>query len=313
MKPRPNFGTALYCLAGVIVLGLAFVCVRPSASASESSKERLRAKIAPREVTEKLRHELQQLKQSPNPKRADEVSHQMMLAGYSLASKKDFGAAREAFQTIDREYGGTNSADPDYGTIPDQAKYQAIVCLVAEGKAAEAKKEFRQFLKDRPTSHLAVQAFRRLVRLNKGVEDPNDIALYENAIKAQEAATKRAIAECGPLVVQRFLSEFQQEDIALPDLIKLCKQGEEGTTMLNLAHAFVSHKVGALGRQVNAPDFRHTPQPFVWLMDDHYVLVERISGDEVTSWDPLLHGPRKTKAPASDDTKFQASILVLNP
>ena len=299
-------------LAGIVAFSVLYTGGSPSRTPLTKT-EKASIQASPKQSVEELTRELKQIKSTKNPEQADQASRRMMTVGYALAEKKNFKVAREAFLAIDREYSGTGSRNADYGTIPDQAKYQAIVCLVADGKEEEARKEFRSFLKERPTSHLAALAFRRLVRLNGGVEDPNDIKLYESALSLQEAATKKAIASCGPKVISYYLSHYTHQNATPTEVARLARQTEEGTSMLDMMRALLTYKVSAEGRELNAPDFLRQAPPFIWLQEDHFVLVEKLNRTEITTWDPMLDGPRVTKSPTIDDAKFRAPVLLLNP
>lgn len=316
MQIRKETATALYCAAGLALIGSAFLLgphARTSSTGNLSVSEVKAVQAAPKRAVESITSELKQLKGAANPAEADKASRRMMTVGYALAAKMDFAVAREAFLAVDQEYSGAGSRNPDFGSIPDQAKYQAIVCLVAEGKKDEAKKEFREFLRERPTSNLATMAFRRLVRLNGGAEDPSDVSLYERAISLQEAATKKAIASCGPKVIRYYLANYADQNPPLADVARLARQTEEGTSMLDMVRALLTYKVGAEGRELNAPDFLRQNTPFIWLQGDHFVLVEKLDHLEITAWDPMLDGPKVTKSPSADDAAFRAPILILNP
>lgn len=303
---------AALVFAGVI--GLAFRWSSRTPQTTTLSKEEVRTvQENPKAAVRDAGADLETAKSKRSPNEADVVARRVMSTGYAMAQKRDFKSARQAFLAVDREYSGVGSRDPDYGTIPDQAKYQSIVCLVADGKKEEAKKEFRAFLRERPTSNLAALAFRRLVRLNGGVEDPNDIALYEHALNLQAAATKRAIASCGPKVLQHYLATYQHVSPPYAEIVSVARQTEEGTSMLDMIRALVRYKVSADARELNSTDFLREPAPFIWLKDDHYVLVEKIGRTEITLWDPMQDGSHTQKPPAEDDAEFRAPILILNP
>lgn len=311
----PAWATQLAGVAVVSGIVASALLWRPTANAVDSlpSQEALEAVASnPKGALPQLRKEIESAKVESNVKKSDVVAAKAMRSAHAMAKAKDFGTARQAFLLVDKGYSGSGALNPDYGSVPDQARYQAIVCLVAEGKKSEAQKEFREFLKSRPTSHMAVQAFRRLVRLNGGVEDPKDIELYEKALHQQEVATKSAIAACGPKVVQRYLSEFRGKYTPFADIQAACRQTEEGTTMLDMVRALTQYKVGGEGMQLNAPDFRRQPIPFIWLMDDHFVLVEKRNHTTLHAWDPMLNGPRDVKLPTETDSTFQASVIIFH-
>ncbi|MBL8060467.1 MAG: hypothetical protein JNK63_07105 [Chthonomonas sp.] len=302
-------------LALLAIAGLSFLVTsgpRQSASVLTQADKKLIAS-KPAEMVDQLEADLDRMRNVEDPKSGDLIARKAMEAGYALGKSKNYSAARKVFQAVDQKYSGKGAKHQDYGSVPDQAKYQSIVCLVAEGKEEEAKKEFRAFIKERPTSHLAVQAFRRLTRLKAGENDPNDIALYESAIAKQEEATKLAIAACGPKVIQYYLASKLGKKTSLKDIAKSVGQDESGTTMLNLMKGLVAHGVAAEGKDLNAPDFRALKPPYIWLAEGHYVLAEEVSDAAVTVWDPLLNGPRQFALPKEDDAEFRAMTLILYP
>ncbi len=282
---------------------------KPERPFSLSNEELASAQAQPAPMIAELKREIA----SAKPAESDIASRKMMEVGHALAKKKNFADARQAFQVIDANYKGTGSKHPDYGSIPDQAKYQSIVCLVAEGKTEEARKEFRAFIKERPESSLMALAFRRLVRLNGGVEDPSDIALYETSLRKQEEATRKAVAACGPKVIERYLQFHLNRPTQGLELVKMARQTEEGTSMLDMVRALTQLKIGSESLEVNAADFVRQRVPFVWLKADHYVLVEKVNRDEILTYDPLLGGTRTEKSPAPDSAEFRAPILLLSP
>ena len=72
----------------------------------------------------------------------------------------------------------------DFGGVPDQAAYQAAVCLVGDGKPKEAEAEFVRFLRERPLSPLCHAAYGRLKRLLRGS--------FESALESQLGAEREA-------------------------------------------------------------------------------------------------------------------------
>ncbi|MEI7986677.1 MAG: hypothetical protein WCI55_13710, partial [Armatimonadota bacterium] len=74
------------------------------------------------------------------------VTRARMTTAYESAKKRDFTTARAEFIEASYKHKGTDAMDPGFGTLSDQAAYQAIVCLDADGKKEEAIKEFRKFM-----------------------------------------------------------------------------------------------------------------------------------------------------------------------
>lgn len=105
-----------------------------------------------------------------DPELQDEVGAARIRLGHLVAETEGFAAARTYFAEAEREYAGTGSTGADFGGIPDQAAYQAAVCLQAEGKTEEAVEALSRFLRKHSESPLVHAAYRRLARLDPARE-----------------------------------------------------------------------------------------------------------------------------------------------
>ena len=134
---------------------------------------------------------------SKDKKAQDEVGAARMHLGYVVAKTEGYAKAREVFLAAAKSYKGSGAMDPEYGRPDDQAAYQAAVCLVAEGKKGQARKEFEQLIKERPKSPVIYQAFRRMQRrgLNRaegGSLTPAQASLcFRRARRAASRARRR--------------------------------------------------------------------------------------------------------------------------
>jgi TolA-binding protein len=116
-----------------------------------------------------LRAFVEKNKASTDPVIQDRVGAYKIRLAYKDAERGDFNQARSALLETAKTYKGTGVMSSDFGGVPDQAAYQAAVCLVAEGKKGEAEAEFLKFMKERPLSPLVTAAYRRICRLRGGI------------------------------------------------------------------------------------------------------------------------------------------------
>ena len=255
-----------------------------------------------------------------DPAIQDEVGNAEIRLGYLAAQGGDFASGRLQFQRA-AKIKGTGISDADFGSVPDQAAYQSIVCLVAEHKEIQARDQFRAFIKDRPLSPLVHAAFRRLKRLNKNHIDPGDEALLQSAINKQEAHIRFETSVCGPKTLEYLLErglirpksmtatgEFDYKRIA-----KLCKSTDRGTSMQGLRDGLKSLGIPSYGAQVNRRDFAQLTVPAIYLVGDHYLALLSISRERATAYDSRVGATTEIRLPPLNDTSFVATILAFQP
>lgn len=214
----------------------------------------------------------------------DDVAAARIRLGYLAAERKDYEAARSTFLDTAREYGGKGEIGEDFGSLADQARYQAIVCLVAQGKVRDARREFRAFLKDHPLSLLCQAAHRRLARLNGGASDPGDDRLLDDAVRLQSAFVKRETALCGPKVLAMLLKEETGKPIDFHHVARQAGADEHGASMDGLRRAARSHGLELYGYLLSGRDVQRLERPAILLQGDHYVLLRSArSGNAVVA------------------------------
>lgn len=237
------------------------------------------------------------------------VTRARMTDAYNLAKKKDYTAARTEFVEASYMHKGTDAMSPDYGTLPDQAAYQAIVCLDAEGKRDEARKEYRKFMEERKLSPLIHACFRRLERLNgKPLEE--DQALLESGIAAQEDRIKFETSVCGPKCLEKVLPILGAQAVSYKELAKLCGTTEKGTTMEGLKKGAEKLGLKPVGLELNNQDFLNMKKPFIWIQADHYLAVLEIKNNRVHIYDPRFNIDDWRDLPKEDDPSFRAQVLA---
>lgn len=237
------------------------------------------------------------------------VTRARMAEAFSAANQKDYSSARAEFLEAVYKYRGTDAMSPDFGTLPDQAAYQAIVCLEAEGKREEAKAEYRSFMRDRKLSPLASACFRRLERIN-GKNLPEDEGLMQQAIEAQEARIRFETSVCGPKCLEKVLPYLGRKTTPYVDLAKICGTTDQGTTLDNLKAGCEKLGLETVAIELNAADFNHLTKPFVWLQADHYVAVLERADGKAHVYDPRFNSERWLTLPKESDASFRAPGLA---
>lgn len=231
------------------------------------------------------------------------------LRAFAMARRQEYKQARELFE--DLEEGA--SALPDKGAVPQKigmpaeptmqevGAFQKTVCLSAMGKTAEAEAEYRQFLKQYPTSVLIHGAMKRVARMHGGDVPPQTEKLYSAAVAVRQKQEQKRLRDqslCGPQV----LAELLKRQGKRADVGKLAQQmqtNHEGTSLLAMQKAAAQHGFTAQGVQLKNEVFPKQKLPLVALVQPgHYVLVEQCTAGGVTVWEPPAtrtgQGERKT-------------------
>jgi hypothetical protein len=239
-----------------------------------------------------------------------EVTRTRMKLAYAAASTNDYKEARQEFIQTAALHKGTEAMHPEFGTLTDQAKYQAMVCLEASGDKEGAKKEYRKFMEENPTSPLIHACFRRLERLSGGTALAEDQQRLQNGISEQERRIRFETSVCGPKCLERLLKDTKEAK-DYKALAKLCKTSDDGTTMEGLKEGAEACGLKPVGLELNAKDFALLTKPAIWLQMDHYVAVLKIEGGKMLTYDPRFKLEEWKGLPKADDTKFRAVVLAL--
>lgn len=262
---------------------------------------------------QKLTAVIESGKANPDPQVQDQVASAGMTLGYLHARRGDYVKARETFISVSENYAGTDALDPDFGKLDDQAAYQAIVCLQAEGKIKEATAAYIAYIETRPLSPLVHAIYKRLTKDEKDQGKRDEYQrLLQTAITKQEAHARAEIAACGPRVI---LELFRRDGTALPSIESLTKQcgtNDKGTTLEGMVKALTAHGYSAEGHLLNRVDFAKTALPAIWLAKEHYLLLTKVEAGHATAYDPMTKTERKFRLPAIDDAEFTATVLTLS-
>jgi hypothetical protein len=277
-------------------------------------------KSAPKPVAEKppvtpldapsLKKFVKENAQKKDPKMQERVGQARLHLAYNEAKTGDFKAARAVFKETVRQYKGTGAMRADFGGVPDQAAYQAAVCLVADGKAKEAEAEFVRFIKERPLSPLVHAAHGRLVRLNGGESKREWDETLQSAVTAQERHIRFETSVCGPKAIERWLPLLGKPKRGYKELAKLCGTTDAGTSLEGMRKGLRACGVETYGVEVNRADFNVLPVPFLLLEGDHYVLVTKVEPFRATVYDPRYNAEQRRNLPKLDAPDFSATVLT---
>ena len=243
----------------------------------------------------------------------DRVGEARIRLGYEAAKRKNWDGARATFQLAEREYKGTGAMSSDFGGVPDQAAYQAAVCLVPEGKKAEAEAEFVRFLKDRPLSPLTHAAFKRLERLNGGKPKPEWEALLQSDITQEEARIRFETSVCGPKTIAYLLPLLGKPAKDYKAIAKLCGTADSGTTVVGMRKGLSALGIPSLAYKLNRRDLAKAPLPAILLDQGHYVALTKVDGEQETVFDTRFGSETVIKLPPIDDPDFSVTAILFTP
>jgi hypothetical protein len=238
--------------------------------------------------------------------------------------KAAYEAARVTFLAAANGPKGTGAMDPNYGTVTDQAAYQAAVCLAAENKPEAAKAEFIAFLRNRKLSPLCKACYRRLGRLNGGKPNTADDALMQAATDAQDKETKFELSVCGPKAIEALLGGRASSPAHLANLptsliaqppnyktiAKLCGTTNNGTTIEGMRKGLRSLGIMSYGVQLNAADFTKLKTPAILLCVGHYFLITKIAKGRFELYDPTTKRTVTADLPAPEEATFAANVIT---
>jgi len=243
----------------------------------------------------------------------DEVTAARMTMGYAAANRGDMEAAREHFLQAEEQHAGTDGSSPGFGTLPDQAAYQAIVALQAGGKTNEAVKEYERYLTDRPSSPLIHAVHRRLKMLVPEDEMPKYDGMLQAAITQREQQQRADLAKCGPKAIVYLLKTLNMPATKEDEISKACGTDLTGTNMTGMVAGLKSVGLQGKGMLLNWDDFRKESKPLVWLYSSHYVVVLQVErGGSATIYDPLYGTQRQIAVPDARSGAFEARCILID-
>ena len=276
--------TTALLIATAVAVGGGWLLVQRGAAASEpepsaralgdrhySAGDLIAAKSSYETFVAEFRHD-------PDPGVQDEVAIARLRLGYVAAKDKDFEEARRVLLEASEEYRG-NGHSSDYGTLPEQARYQAAVCLAAQGNTVSAEKAFVEFITDNGMSPLAHAAFRRLQRLNGGTAKPEHEALIQKAVTERESHIRRQKSLCGPKSIKQVLKLLKRPDVDLEVLARQCSMDDtKGTTMAGMIAGLGANGLSGTGIKLAYRDLGAEKLPLIWLDNSHYLVIIEAHG-----------------------------------
>ena len=304
-----------YALLAAVVTAVALgtvLATRPGAASAKSELELARIAALSGKTVEAKARLSEIIASDAGPRTRPIANRARMELGYLEAKQGDFVRAREVFAAVPKPL-PSERPSPEFGTAYDQATYQAIVCLVAEGKQEEARKQFRNFLKERPQSPLIVAVFRRLTMLSGGEPSPEDIQLFEQAQKLQDQFVRREMALCGPKALAHFLELSLAGEQDFRAIAREVGTDDQGTTVNAMVKALIQRGCTAEARELNAPDFRKVSPPAIWFKGDHFVVIESFQAGRAKVYDPMDGKTTAVPLPDGLDGQFRAILILAGP
>jgi predicted double-glycine peptidase len=223
-----------------------------------------------------------------------------LISAYAAARRQEFKLAEERFVQANE----LASYLPDHGAAPfhfgepepslqEEAAYQEVVCVSAQGHKELAESGYEQFMRDYPQSILIHGALKRIARFHGGDVPKHSEAIWKQAMALQVQARKqqmRAQAMCAPECLAHLLSQRGQK----ADVERLAREmqtDESGTSLSALAKSAAHHGYRPHGLRLTQRGLAEQPLPAVALIHGgHFVVVEHLSPESVTVWDPGANG-----------------------
>jgi len=300
---------------GLLALGLVFAPRRqaPVTQQQVARKESLKADgvYGTPQAQKSYEDFVSKWQASPDKNIQDEVGEARMHLAYMAAKKKDFTKARQMFLQTASSYKGTGAAGSDFGGIPDQAAYQAAVCLSADGKKDEARTAFVGFMKQYELSPLVHAARRRLNMLGGEAYKGEYDALLNQAIAAQEKHIRFELSVCGPKALAYVLSKLGKGDLDYKQLAKECKTNNDGSSMEDLKLVLRNHGVSAYGYVLNRSDLVRLSPGSILSVANHYIVFDHVAEPFLYAYDPTTNSVQKQLLPKKGDSQFSLPVLSL--
>lgn len=222
------------------------------------------------------------------------------VLAYSAARRKDLPLARARFAALETEAAQL----PDKGKVPapigeapstltEEAAFQHAVCTGALGDPKAAEAEYVAFMRAFPDSPLVGAAVKRIARMHGGDVPKADEAVWltaQQVAQRHQSAREREASLCGPACLAELLRR-RGETADVHGLATEMGTGERGTTLAGLADAAQKHGFRPQGLALTQKGLGEQRLPVIALVTPgHYVLVESVSAQSVTVWDPDARG-----------------------
>ncbi|MFI5385908.1 MAG: cysteine peptidase family C39 domain-containing protein [Fimbriimonadales bacterium] len=96
-------------------------------------------------------------------------------------------------------------------------------------------------------------------------------------------------------------------------IAKLCGTTDKGTTMEGMRKGLKALGLEYYGFQVGRADLPTIATPGILLSRDHYVVVERVKGLVLTTWDPTTNKEMPVDTSKIPPDKFELTMLLRTP
>ena len=307
--------SALSLLAFVAVVAIV-VINKPKSDYRSPEQRALATALATKsadanEAEKKLEKLVADTNSSSDPEIRDIGGRAKIELAYMAANEGDHEKAKALFEDVDQNLEGSGKIDPSFGTLNDQAAYQAIALLMKEGKSEEAEEALLEFIKERPLSPLVHGAVSRLNKLKPENREAHN-KLLDEAIAKQDEFAKERVAMCGPMVVSRAIELLGKTKVSEEVIANIAGTSiEEGTTMSGLQDSLSRYGFDSKGMMLNFDDFMKADLPFIWLVGDHYRLVENRSDLTLQVYDPMINGKDELKLSDKNSDQFKTTVLLI--
>lgn len=253
------------------------------------------------------------------------------LLAYSAARRHDLTLARARFAMAWQEA----ALLPDKGkqaavagqpepTLEEDAAFQHAVCTGALNDLKAAEAEYLAFMKHYPESPLVQASIKRIARMHGGDVPPAAEAVWRQAglvAQAQQRARNREASLCGPACLAELLRRrggTVNSSASVHALADEMHTGDRGTALADLAVAANRRGFAARGLALTPKGLAAQTLPVIALVTPgHYVLVDAVSAQSVTVWDPDARGPgrggRLTIPLAQWGREWRGVTLALSP
>ncbi len=253
------------------------------------------------------------------------------LLAYSAARRHDLRLAQVRFAVARQEAAklpdkGKQAAEPGQTptTLEEDAAYEHAVCTNALGHPEEAEAEYVAFMGRYPESPLVQASIKRIARMHGGDVPPAAEAVWRRAGQtalARQRVRDREASLCGPACLAELLRRrggAADGPVSVHALADEMHTGDRGTALADLAAAANKRGFAARGLVLTPKGLAAQTLPVIALVTPgHYVLVDVVSAQGVTVWDPDAHGPGRGGAvsvPAAQwGREWRGITLTLSP
>jgi hypothetical protein len=212
-----------------------------------------------------------------------------------------------------KTYKGEGRMSEDFGGVPDQAAYQAAICLIAEGRKQDGEAELVKFMRDWPMSPLVTAASRRIGRLHGGLTPREDDALLQRDLNLQQKKIQFETSVCGLKCVQAVLPMLGKAKPGLEEVAGKCGLSNKGVNCAGRRKGLLAYGVASYAYDLSAGDFAHIDGPAILIRPNHFVLLEKIEGGHACVFDPKDGSHSQEELPTDPNTPIPAILFAPLP